>query len=187
MTTIVPDRLRASGGPLRFLPLACALGVVVALAGCGGTSVDAGGLSSSDRSAAQDALNALQGSNIATQLIDLTATAGLAPAACRVHLQSRNPLAFKVYVFWIPYIGPQSYSWLTMTVTKDATRDQFHLGTAPAELAGGTGSIGPTTGPVSPDYDPLSAFGHRQNVINRHVMMAHAGDVLPSPRRNARC
>ena len=183
MTTIRPERLRGSGGPLRWLCLACAVAAVVALAGCG-SSVDAGGFSSSDRAAAQDALDALQGSNIATQLIDLTATAGLAPAACRVHLQSRKPLAFKVYVFWVPFSGPQSYSWLDMTVLQDATQDQFHLGTAPAQLPGGSGSPSPgsgATGTVQPDYNPLSTYGPHQKVIDRQVMIAHAGDAFSKP------
>jgi hypothetical protein len=73
---------------------------------------DSGGFSAADRNAAQTAMNSLQTSNIPTQLINLSATAGLAPAACQVHLVSTKPHTFKVYVFWIPYVGPQSYSWL---------------------------------------------------------------------------
>jgi len=156
--------------------------LALALAGCGGGS-DAGGLSAADRNAAQMAVNTLQGSNIPTQLVDLTATAGLVPAACQVHLVSRRPYTFDVYVFWIPFIGPQAYSWLSMRIGADLTNDRFHLGTAPAVLSAGGVRLGngATVPPTFADYDPLSAFGPRQNAINRRVMRSHAGDAFAKP------
>jgi hypothetical protein len=156
--------------------------VVLAMAGCGG-GTDGGGLSAADRNAAQTAMNTLQGSNIPTQLVDLTATAGLVPAACQLHLVSRSPYTFDVYVFWIPFVGPQSYSWLSMRIGADPTNDRFHLGTAPAVLSGGGVQLGNgvTVPPTFADYDPLSAFGPRQNAINRRVMRAHSGDAFARP------
>lgn len=165
------------------------IGIVAAtaLAGCGSAGVDSGGLTAGDRNAAQAAMDALQTSNIPIQLVDLTATAGLPPAACRVRLESRSPSTFKVYVFWIPYIGPQSYSWLDMTITEDAARDKFHLGAAPAVLPSGNQlANGSIVAPPLADYDtPLSKYGRRQVKINSQVLRAHAGDVFSKP--GARC
>ena len=90
------------------------------LAGCGGK--DSGGLTVEDRNAAQLAMNALQTSNIPTVILNLTSTAGLVPATCRVRLESRDPHTFKVYLFWIPYVGPSAYSWLDMTITRTRTK-----------------------------------------------------------------
>jgi hypothetical protein len=157
----------------------------VILSGCG-SGVDSGGLTSSDRAAAKAALDALRPSNIPKQLVDITSTAGRAPAACRVHLISRKAGTFKVYVFWIPYIGPQSYTWLTMTVAKDSSRDDFDLGTAPTVLPGGVQLPGgKTVAPPLVDYDtPLSQYGPRQAKINQRVLMSHAGTVFTKPGAN---
>ena len=99
------------------------------LAGCG-EGVDSGGLTANDRNAAQAAMDALQASNISRQLVTLSNTAGRAPAACRVRLESKNPATFEVYVFWVPYIGPLSYTWLNMRIEKNVAEDKFHLGSA---------------------------------------------------------
>lgn len=166
-------RLVAVGGAL-----------TVAGSGCGSASVDSGGLSRNDRNEAQIALNALQGSNISTQLVALTATAGQVPAACQVHLVSRSPATFKVYIFWIPYVGPSSYSWITMLITKDGPSDKFHLGTQRAVFPGGllVAGGGLVPDPLA-DYDsPLSRYGPQQIKINHRVLMAHAGDVFSKPR-----
>jgi hypothetical protein len=151
-------------------PLSCralALGLLVAIggvavSGCGGSGRDSGGLTAGERNDAQAAMNALQNSNIPLQLVGLTTVAGLAPAACRVHLSSHDPNTFKVYVFWVPTERTRPYSWLEMTITKDAGRDAFHLGTAL---------------PVSP-----STTGKRaQARIDRSVISAHAGDTFTKP------
>jgi hypothetical protein len=133
-----------------------------ALSGCGGGGRDSGGLTAAERNDAQAAMNALQNSNIPLQLVGLTTVAGLAPAACRVHLSSRDPNTFKVYVFWVPFQRTRPYSWLEMTITKDPGRDAFHLGTAL---------------PVNP-----STAGKRaQARIDRSVISAHAGDTFRKP------
>lgn len=166
-----------------------ALGIVgvASLAGCGSGGVDSGGLSAGDRKAAQAALDALQNSNISLQLINLSATALTAPTTCRVHLESRKQSTFKVYVFWVPYIGSQTYTWLNMTITKDASRDKFHLGTAPPVLPGGLLTPGgKSVARGSADYDtPLSLYGPQQARRNRQVLMAHAGNVFAKP--GAKC
>src|SRR4051794_32338933 len=100
---------------------------LVSLPGCGGGAVDSGGLTAGDRKAAQTAMDALQKSNISAQLVNITDTLQAVPAACRVHLTSKEPRTFKVYVFWIPWLGSEPYTWLDMTLTKDASKESFHL------------------------------------------------------------
>ena len=153
-----------SVNPLRRRALAVALLALVggaALSGCG-SGRDSGGLTAGERRDAQAAMNALEHSNIPLQLVGLTTVAGLAPAACRVHLSSRDPSTFKVYVFWVPIQRTRPYSWLEMTITKDPGRDAFHLGTAL---------------PISP-----STVGKRaQEMIDRRVISAHGGDTFTKP------
>jgi hypothetical protein len=162
------------------------LGVTALLAGCG-SGVDSGGFSSSDRAAAQTAMTDLQSSSIPVLLVDESATAGRAPAACEVHRQSTSPDTFQIYVFWIPFIGPQSYAWVTMTVGSDSSRDTFHLGTAPALLPGGAQQAnGAAVIPPLADYDtPLADYGSRQAAISRHMLSEHAGNAFARP--TAKC
>jgi hypothetical protein len=163
---------------------AAAVALAATLAGCGtGGGTDSGGLSVADRNAAQSAMDALHTSNIPTQLVNLTATAGLPPAACRVHLVSKNPNTYQVYVFWIPYIGPQSYTWINMSITQDANQDKFHLGTAPTVLPGGVAiGGGNEAAPPLADYNtPLSKYGPKQDAKNQQVLMAHAGQAFQKP------
>jgi len=156
------------------------------LAGCG-SDVDSGGLSTGDRDAAQAAMDALQRSNIPRQLVNFTSTAGLAPAACRVRLETRSPHTFRVYIFWIPYVGAQSYIWLNMKIAENTARDTFHVGTAAPVLPSGTLSADrKSVARGSQDYDtPLARYGPRQAERNRRVLMAHAGNVFTKP--GAKC
>jgi hypothetical protein len=179
------QRMRIVGPTLSVAAAAVVLAVL--LAGCGGGGVDSGGLTAGDRNDAQAAFDALHTSNIPTQLLNLSATAGRVPAACRVHLASKNPSTFNVYIFWIPYVGPQSYTWLNMQITKDANRDKFHLGSAPAVLPGGVQLPGGqmVVAPLA-DYDtPLSKYGPQQDRRNRQFLLAHAGQTFQKP--GARC
>jgi hypothetical protein len=165
------NRLRSAAGLFSV-----AIAGTAVLAGCGG-GVDSGGLSVADRNAAQAAMLALQGSNISMQLSQQTAVAGLAPAACRVHLVSRKPKTFKVFVFWAPYVGPSSYTWIDMTLVKDPRQDKFHLGTAGA-IAGGGLQLpgGRIVAPALQDYElPLKKeYGNQYAKVIENVMMAHA-------------
>jgi hypothetical protein len=170
----------------RLAATGAALAAVLALAGCGGSGggpVDSGGLTAGDRNEAQAAMDALQSSNLPHTLISLTGKSWKAPTTCRVHLASKNPSTFDVYIFWVPYFGQQSYIWLNMTLTKDATKDRFHLGTAPPVLPGGIvlpGGKG--IAPGSLDYDaPLSGYGPEQVRKNRAAIAAHAGRAFAKP------
>ena len=124
------------GARARLL-IVTALGAL-ALAGCGSDGVDSGGLTAHERTAAQSALDELQNSNLSLQLVTITRWVQNVPAACRIHLVSRNPNTYKVYVFWIPYLAVEPYVWLNMKVTNDPGTSTFHLGTSePVLLPGG--------------------------------------------------
>lgn len=127
-------------------------------------------------------MNALQHSSIPHTLVNMTFASRLPPAACQVHLESRNPTAFKVYIFWVPFIGA-SYTWLDMSITHDASRDKFHIGSAVAALPGGKlGPSGRSILPKTRDFDtPLSAFGAQQVKRNKAAIAAHAGDIFSKP------
>ena len=163
-----------------------AVAAAAVLAGCGSGAVDSGGLTGADRNSAQAALNALQHSSIPHTLINMTFASRLPPAACRVHLESRNPITFKVYIFWVPFIG-ESYTWLDMSITSAASRDTFHIGSAVAALPGGTlAPNGRSIVPKTRDFDtPLSVFGAQQTRRNTLALMAHAGHVFSKP--GAKC
>jgi hypothetical protein len=159
---------------------------VAALAGCGGGGVDSGGLSAGDRAAARDAVASLQGSNISKQLVSITETLQAVPSACRVHLVSKDPSTFQVYVFWVPWLGSESYTWLDMTITKDGRRGTFHLGTEKPVLPGGRLlNDGRSLDPYSIDTNLLSRYGPQQAKKNHAVLVAHAGDAFAKP--GARC
>jgi hypothetical protein len=165
----------------------CALVVGGLLAGCGSdTRVDSGGLTAGDRNDAQTALSALHGSNVALQLVSITNLVQATPATCRLHLASSDPTRFHVYVFWIPWLGSQSYTWLNMSVTKDPSRDVFNLGTAKPVLPGGSLTPnGRSVDPFTQDTTLLSRYGPAQAKRNQEVLMAHAGDVFTNP--GAKC
>ncbi len=173
-------------GRARSLCLAlAAVSGAAALAGCGSTS-ESSGLSAADRNAAQAAMNALQHTGIPRQLVEVTRAARLAPAACRVHPESGSSNTFKVYIFWVPYIGPATYTWLHMSIGKDVRQDTFHLGAAEPVLPGGMLSAnGRSVLSRTQDYDsPLSAYGSQQARENKRVLMAHAGTVFSKPGAN---
>jgi hypothetical protein len=152
------------------------------LAACGSDAADSDVLARGDRNTAQAAMNALQHSSIPHTLVNLTFAARLAPAVCRVHLESRNPTTFKVYIFWVPLIG-SSYSWLDMRIGETASRDSFHIGSAVAVLPGGMlGANGRSIVPRSQDFDsPLKSYGPGQTRRNKLAIRAHAGDAFAKP------
>jgi hypothetical protein len=168
------------------LAVVLATAAIVALAGCGSEAVDSGGLTSSDRKAAQTAMDALQGSNISLQLVAITEQVQSVPAACRVRLVARHPSTFRVYVFWIPWLGSSPYTWLDMTITKDASQGTFHLGTSKPVLPGGRLTPnGRSVDPWSLDTTLLSHYGPEQAKKNREVLLAKGGNVFSKP--GARC
>ncbi len=163
-----------------------ALAGTAALAACGGTSIDSDGLSSADRGAAQSAMSALHGSNIPLQLLAISENVQDAPAACRIHLVSRQPRKFEVYLFWIPWLAGEDYTWLNMTLGADRSADEFQLGSAHPVLPGGQlSSNGRSVVPWSVDTTLLSRYGPEQARKSHQVLVAHAGDAFAKP--TARC
>lgn len=145
----------------RRAPALVALAVVCVLAGCGsGSGVDSGGLTAGDRKSAQAALEGLHGSNVSLQLVTTTKIVESTPATCRVHLLSKSPATFRVYVFWIPWLGSEAYTWLDMKVTRDPAQDTFAMGTAKPVLPGGLLTAnGRSVDPFSQDTTLLSRYG----------------------------
>jgi hypothetical protein len=160
---------------------------VLALTGCASDSVDSGGLTAHDRTAAQSAMDELQNSNISLQLVSITRWVQNVPTACRIHLVSRKPSTYKVYVFWIPYLAAEPYVWLNMKVTNDTRTSTFHLGTSePVLLPGGRLSAnGRTVNPRSVDTTLLSRYGPQQARKSHRTLRVHGGDVFAKP--GARC
>jgi hypothetical protein len=110
------------------------LGAVTGLAGCGGSGVDGGGMSASDRAAAQQALDTLKDTSVATIAIQISGTTGL-PTTCRVHLVQRNPWKFELFMGWKPTnqaATGNTYSWLKVLVDRNGPDQRtWHLGTSP--------------------------------------------------------
>jgi hypothetical protein len=151
-------------------------------AGC----ADSGGLTDDDRAEAQSAMDSLQNSNISLQLVTITRWVQSAPATCRIHLVSRSPNTFEIYVFWIPWLAAQPYVWLNMTVTNDPETSTFHLGTTQPVLPGGRlNPNGRTVNRRSVDTTLLSRYGAEQARKGEEILTAHGGDVFAKP--GARC
>jgi hypothetical protein len=168
---------------LLFVTALGVLVLVLVVAGCGSDAVDSGGLTTPDRTAAQGALDELQNSNISLQLVAITRWVQKVPAACRIHLVSRNPNTYTVYVFWIPYLAAEPYVWLNMRVTNDPQTSTFHLGTSePVLLPGGRLSTnGRAVNPLSVDTTVLSRYGPQQARKSHKTLVAHGGDVFAKP------
>ena len=162
---------------------AAAIAAFAVMAGCGASpQFDAGGLSAADHSTAQAAMDALHGSNIPLQLLAISTGVQEAPAACRVHLLSSHPTTFKVYLFWIPYLGGEDYTWLDMTITKNPSRDTFHLGTAhPVLPSGQLSANGRSVVPFTVDTTLLSRYGPQQARKSHQLLVAHAGNAFSKP------
>jgi hypothetical protein len=159
------------------------LALAVVLASCGSAGTDAGGLTAHERTAAQRAIDGLQKSNISYQLITITRWVQNAPAACRVHVESRTPSAYAVYVFWIPYLAAEPYVWLNMHLTGDPKTSTFIMGTSePVLLPGGKLSAnGQKVNPLSVDTTLLSRYGPRQAKKSHQTLLAHGGDAFAKP------
>ena len=126
-------------------------------------------------------MDALDGSNIPLQLLAISEGVQEAPAACRVHLVSSHPTTFKVYIFWIPYLGGEDYTWLNMTISKDANRDTFHLGAAHPVCPAGAERKRKKRRPIHRRHDLLSRYGPQQARKNHEVLITHAGSAFSKP------
>jgi len=145
-------------------------------------NVDSGGLTASERAAAQSAMDALQGSNIALQLVTISRWVQGAPSMCRVSRVSQNPSRYEVYLFWTPWLAAEPYVWLNMNVTDDPRTGTFHLGTAQPVLPGGRlKANGRTINRLSVDTTLLSLYGPQQVAKGKELMLAHGGGVFAKP------
>ena len=112
---------------MRRLPLAF-VALAAVLAGCGGGSsaVDRGGFTASERSAAQDALNALSQTAVATTAVQNVGVIGY-PMTCVVHMQAKKPLTFKLFLSWAsPAEANRSfYSWVKAVIGPDGLKRDY--------------------------------------------------------------
>jgi hypothetical protein len=162
-----------------------ALAFTLVVAGCGSTQLDSGGLSAGDRSAAQDALDTLHGSNIPVQLVAISEMVEETPAACRVHLVSKHPERLQGLRVLDPAHRGNDYTWLNMTLTGDRAGDRFQLGAAHPVLPGGQLSAnGRNVVPGTVDTTLLSRYGPAQARKSHETMLAHAGDAFSKPGAN---
>ena len=104
------------------------------------------------------------------------------PATCRIRLVSRSPNAYKVYLFWVPWLAAEPYVWLNMRVTNDPRTSTFHLGATQPVLPGGRlTKNGRNVNRLSVDTTLLSRYGAEQAKKGRQIMLAHGGDVFAKP------
>ena len=178
--------LTTRAAAVRALLLLAAAAGVLALAGCGSTPVAPDGLSSKDRKAAQAALDVLQDSNIATQLLNVTLQVENVPAACQIREVPQQPGTYQVYVFWIPWLAVEPYVWVTMNLTGDPHTSTFQLETTEPILPGGRlNKDGQTINRASIDTTLLSRYGADQAKKSQQMLREHGGDVFTMP--SAKC
>src|SRR5207245_5242029 len=80
---------------------------------------DSGGFSDKDRAAATTAMRALHGTGVTAAAANFSAEVG-APAICRIHIEKRTPLTFRLFVSWTPKKGSiYGYSWLAAVARQD--------------------------------------------------------------------
>jgi hypothetical protein len=140
-------------------------------------AVAAGGLTAAQRRAAQAVLDKLQDSNISEQVVALSRFVQEPPATCRIRRVS--PSAYRVYVFWIPWLAANPYVWLKMTVTDDPATNAFRLGTAQPVLPGGRlKANGRAVNRRSVDTTLLSRYGPEQAKKSRQMMVSQGGDAF---------
>jgi hypothetical protein len=120
---------RGGGCPLRvrLAPAVLLVGGAF-LAGCGGSAkVDSGGFTAGDRKAAQKALDTLSKTAVLTAAVNLVATVGV-PDACRVHIERRDPLTFKLFMSWIPDEGSlRTHAWLQAVIGPDGVKRGYRF------------------------------------------------------------
>ena len=118
--------------------------VSVGLAGCGSSStVDAGGFSAGDLTAASKALAVLAQTSVWNAAAEVTYTNGNLPKTCSFHIEREKPLTFKLFITWVhdPYnIGAapnRRDAWLEAVVSPEGLSAGylFHLGYAPTAKA----------------------------------------------------
>lgn len=127
-------------------------------------------------------MSALDGSNIPALVLEISGDVQEVPAACRVHMTSDNSHSFGVYLFWVPWLAGEDYTWLNMTLAKDRSNDRFHYGSAHPVLPGGQLSAnGRSVVSWSVDTTLLSQYGPQQAHKNHAELVAHAGNAFDNP------
>jgi hypothetical protein len=120
----------------RALALGAAASIgAAALAGCGSSEVDQGGFTASDRDAAAKVLGFLARTSVYTAARNMTLTQGALPTDCVVHIQSRKPLTFRVFMSWkstrpLAKVQAQAraYSWIDAVMGSAGVKSDYKLG-----------------------------------------------------------
>jgi hypothetical protein len=99
------------------------------LSACGGgRGVDAGGFSAGDRKAARAVLTLLAQTAVYVTATETSYTEGFPPTACAVHIETRKPLTFKVFMSWVPPRGTnRTYSWLQAVIAPEGLKQAYSL------------------------------------------------------------
>ncbi len=116
---------------------------VALLAGCGGGKVDAGGFTSSQFTAAKNALGVLGPTAVYDNALKTSLTFASPPTNCVVHIESTKPLTFRLFMTWIPdqsKLGKgteRPYSWLSAVIGTNGLKGDysFHSGNEVSEAA----------------------------------------------------
>ena len=124
---------------MRALALAAlAAGLVLAVSACGSAPTDKGGFTASEFTDAQKALGALAQTSVYDVALDITETAAEDPTACVVHIETSDPLTFKVFMTWIPNIknlggtvaqgaAGRAFSWIRAVIGPDGLQGDYSL------------------------------------------------------------
>jgi hypothetical protein len=105
-------------------------GAAILLAGCGGgsSSVDSSGYSASDRRAANEVLGILARTAVWQAAAQATYTNGSVPAACSLHIVSKDPRKFKLFITWIPAEGlNRRYAYLEAVIGPEGLREDYQF------------------------------------------------------------
>jgi hypothetical protein len=105
-----------------------------ALAGCGTGGTDKGGFTAGDRDAAAKVLGLLARTSVYTAARTMSLTQGSPPTECLVHIQTRKPLTFRVFMSWVSQRPPgkvnaqaRAYSWLEAVMGPQGLKQDYTL------------------------------------------------------------
>jgi peroxiredoxin len=119
---------------VKLAGVAAAAASLLLAAGCGGhsNSVDRGGFTSAERSAAQTGLDTLLRTSISSIVVANTTSKGI--PVCRLHLEQKTPATFRLFIVWNPRgqfaraATGNIYSWLSVLLRQEGPNLQtWHL------------------------------------------------------------
>jgi hypothetical protein len=106
----------------------------VAAAGCGAGKTDEGGFTRSDRDAAAKVLGLLARTSVYTAAAKMSLTQGHPPTDCFVHIQTRKPLTFRVFMTWVSArpaseveAQARAYSWIEAVMGPKGLKQDYTL------------------------------------------------------------